>query len=105
MLWRFDQLGHTRWRGQAFATAAEASVVVLASSTAGGLPKDVEQWANDFVGQRLTTRTTLVALLGQDDAWTISIEGTVTSVPATAETRELNSAAPFAPPALATCAA
>lgn len=106
MLWRFDQLAHPRWREQAFVNAAEGNVIVLASSSSKALPPTVEQWVNEFMGQRLNARTTLVALLGQDDAWTISIEGTATAVvPVTTDVPAGESATPFAASGLASCAA
>lgn len=75
MLWRFDQIAAAKWREPALHDAALADVVVLARSAAGSLPGEVEQWVTDFLGRKRHCRTTLVALLGREDAWTISIEG------------------------------
>jgi hypothetical protein len=75
MLWRFDQVVAAKWREPALVDAARAEVVVLARSAPGGLPAEIEQWVTDFLARKEKGRTTLVALLGHDDAWTISIEG------------------------------
>jgi hypothetical protein len=85
MLWRFDQLCSDKWREPSLANAAEADVVVLASSAPGPLTSFVERWVGELLAakKRMASRATLVALLGQDDAWTISIEPTcAASVPA-----------------------
>ena len=74
MLWRFDQLGVVRWRDRALADAAEAAVVVLAAQETGSLPAPVESWVTALLGRKPGVRTTIVALLGDHDAWTISIE-------------------------------
>jgi hypothetical protein len=90
MLWRFDQIVAAKWHEPALHDAALADVVVLARSSAGSLPSDVEQWVTDFLGRKQNSRTTLVALLGQEDAWTISIEG-----PAARTSREVAPATLF----------
>jgi len=74
MLWRFDQLANPRWRARALADAARADVIVLASTAAIGLTPAVENWMQALLAQQLGRRTTIVALLGTDEAWTISID-------------------------------
>lgn len=74
MLWRYDQLGSEKWSDTALADAAKADVVVLASTAAGAMPAALEKWVGDFLAYKRGGRITLVALLGHDDAWTISIE-------------------------------
>lgn len=74
MLWRFDQLAAAKWREPALTDAALAAVIVLASSAPGSLAPEMETWLADLFARRHGRRTTLVALLGPDDAWTISIE-------------------------------
>jgi hypothetical protein len=74
MLWRFDQLTVPKWRETALGDAMTANVVVLATSDPGNLPPEMEQWVNTFFARRRGVCTTIVALLGDHDAWTISIE-------------------------------
>jgi hypothetical protein len=74
MLWRFNQLTDPKWLDLAIADAAQASVVVLASTSAKTLTPDLESWIGSFLAHKRGTRTTLVALFGSEDAWTISIE-------------------------------
>lgn len=75
MLWRYDQICSEKWRESSLLDAAKADVVVVASSLAGAMPALLEHWVGDFLAHMRGARTTLVALLGHDDAWTISIEG------------------------------
>ncbi len=74
MLWRFSQLIDPKWREAAIADAAQADVVVLASTSATTLTEELEAWIGSFLARRRGRRTTLVSLFGQEDAWTISIE-------------------------------
>lgn len=74
MLWRFNQLVHPKWHDAALADAADANVVVLASTAADTLTPELEAWISGFLAHQRGTRTTLVALFGEEDAWTISIE-------------------------------
>jgi hypothetical protein len=75
MLWRYDQICSDKWRETSLVDAALADVVVVASSAAGAMPAAVERWVGEFISQMRGTRMTLVALLGDNDSWTISIEG------------------------------
>jgi hypothetical protein len=74
MLWRYDQLGHRQWREISLEDATGANVVVLASGTPGGLPRVMAQWVGAFLACNRGRRATLVALMGRDDAWTISLQ-------------------------------
>jgi hypothetical protein len=74
MLWRFDQLAHAKWCDYAISDAAEAAVVVLASSAPGPAPAAIEQWVSSLLQRKRGQRTTVVSLQGEDEAWTISIE-------------------------------
>jgi hypothetical protein len=74
MLWRFDQLVNSKWREAAIADATTANVVVLASTSAKTLTTELESWIGHFLASKRGTRTTLIALFGTEDAWTISIE-------------------------------
>ena len=100
MLWRYDQLGREKWSETSLADAAKADVVVLASSAAGAIPAALEKWVGDFLAYKRGGRVTLVALLGHDDAWTISIES-----PPVAREPATTMAFPRHAPALATQAA
>lgn len=91
MLWRFSQLADPKWRERALADTALASVVVLASTEATADHLPVEAWIADLLARRRGLETTLVALLGPDDQWTISIEqpAALTSFPPAATLEQL----------------
>lgn len=73
MLWRFDQLASNHWRDRAIEAALSADVIVLASSESGsGLA--VEPWVDAFLAANRGHRATIVAVSGENEAWTISIE-------------------------------
>lgn len=74
MLWRCEQLVSSHWRDRATSAALEADIVVVASSTPGGITPAVEQWINGFIDAAHGRRATLVVINGANDAWTISIE-------------------------------
>jgi hypothetical protein len=74
MLWRFDQLAEAKWRECALADTAGANLIIFASSTPGELPPPVESWTNELIARKRGLPLTLVALLGPDDSWTISLE-------------------------------
>ncbi len=79
MLWRFDQLAAAKWRQSSITDASEASVVVLASSSTGDLATEVDAWVTHFLVQRRGRPATIIAILGEEEAWTISIEATQTA--------------------------
>ena len=74
MLWRYDQLSNAHWHEQSVAAALEGDVVVLASTTADAMTRDVEHWIERFIRAAEGRRTTLVVIKGRSDAWTISLE-------------------------------
>lgn len=75
MLWRFDQIAAAKWHASALADATKASIVVLASSS-GGLTPELESWIGEILAHKRGARITIVALLGGEEAWTVSIEET-----------------------------
>lgn len=74
MLWKFSQLPAGNWREAAVREALRADVIVLASSTPGTLPAELEGWLSDLVVRSGGRRMTLVVLLGPNDAWTVTLE-------------------------------
>lgn len=82
MLWRFDQLAAEKWREGALADAAATSLVIFASTESGELSPALESWANALLARKRGGRLTLVALLGENDTWTISIEESALTAPA-----------------------
>lgn len=74
MLWRFNQLTAANWREPALAQALNASVVAFASSSREPFSEELEQWVRDFLVRRRGAPTTFLALLGEEEGWTISIE-------------------------------
>lgn len=76
MLWRFNQLTDSKWCDASMVDAAQASVVVLASTSTQTLTPELESWIGRFLARNRGRHTTLVALFGAEDAWTISIEET-----------------------------
>jgi hypothetical protein len=74
MLWRFQQLASSHWRDRAIAAALEADIVVLTCSDPESLTADVEDWVNGFLAASRGRRATIVAITGQAEAWTISVE-------------------------------
>ncbi|HVS52480.1 MAG TPA: hypothetical protein VHD62_09005 [Opitutaceae bacterium] len=93
MLWRFDQLAAEKWRACALTDAAATPLVIFASTGAGELSPALESWTNALLTRKRGERLTLVALLGADDTWTISIEGLATAAPALAEMETISHAA------------
>jgi hypothetical protein len=74
MLWRFDQLASAKWCDYALTDAADAAVVVLASSASGSPPAAIEQWISLLLNRKRGGQTTIVALQGDEEAWTITVE-------------------------------
>lgn len=74
MMWRFAQLESSHWSDRAVTAALDADIVVLASTTPAEFSPAVEQWAGYFLAAASGRRTTIVAITGTTDAWTISIE-------------------------------
>jgi hypothetical protein len=74
MLWRFDQLAGEHWREVALRDAAEAAIVVLASTDSAIIPAGLECWVSSLLARKQGLPITIVAVLGATEAWTISIE-------------------------------
>lgn len=74
LLWRFDQLASAHWSPKAIAAALHADVVVLASSSPTALSPAIEHWITAFLAANCGRPTTLIAISGESEAWTISIE-------------------------------
>lgn len=74
LLWRFDQLASAHWSPKAVAAALHADVVVLTSSSPTALSSAIEQWISAFLAANRGRPTTLIAISGESEAWTISIE-------------------------------
>ncbi len=74
MLWRFDQLDAEAWREHSLAEAARGSVVVLASSRPHVLSDPLERWIGTLLSRGQGRKLTIVALLGPNEAWTISLQ-------------------------------
>jgi hypothetical protein len=92
MLWRFDQFAQATWREHALCDAAKADIVVIASTSNGALPEPIDQWIGTLITRKRGSRLTLVAILGEHDTWTISIEEPAVasaSPPSVAEAHEL----------------
>lgn len=74
MLWRFSQLISSHWHDRAITAALDADIIVLASSNSADLSQKIEEWVDAYLAARHGKRTTIVAVLGDSDAWTISME-------------------------------
>jgi hypothetical protein len=73
MLWRFDQLGHARWREMALHDASRAHAVVLAMGTAPTLDGATDAWLTALTDRQDGAPITCLTLMG-DEAWTISLQ-------------------------------
>lgn len=76
MLWRFDQFAHRPWREQALRDARRARAVVLALSETGALTSPAEAWLAELAADQCGAPVHVLALLGPDEAWTISLQKT-----------------------------
>lgn len=94
MLWRAAQLTSAHWEEASLREAIAADVVVLAFTGRSALSPAIETWVAQLLARKRGARITVVALLGEDDAWTISIE-----VPATRAMRPAE-IAPLASPSV-----
>lgn len=105
MLWRFDQLGRENWSEVALRDAAEAAIVVVAS-TEVGLDLGLERWVGQLLARKLGKPMTIVAVLGATEAWTISIEQPVAvPLPTARQTKSASSLRPVVATTSAVCAA
>ena len=62
-LWRFDFLQDADWFALALADAVNAEVLVLATSSASGLPPAVENWLKLCLARKRNTNAAVLALL------------------------------------------
>jgi hypothetical protein len=74
MFWRFDQLGQPRWREMALHDAIRADTMVLAMGGAPSLDPTTDAWLAALVDRRAGAPITCLALMGEHDAWTISLQ-------------------------------
>jgi hypothetical protein len=74
MFWRFDQLGQPRWREMALHDAIRAHTMVLAMGGAPSLDPRTDEWLAALVDRRAGAPITCLALMGEHDAWTISLQ-------------------------------
>lgn len=74
LFWRFDQLGRPRWREMALHDAMRAHTMVLAMGGAPSLDPTTDEWLNALVDRRAGAPITCLALMGEHDAWTISLQ-------------------------------
>jgi hypothetical protein len=74
MFWRFDQLGHPRWREMALHDAIRAHTMVLAMGGAPSLDRATDEWLTALVDRRAGVPINCLALMGEHDAWTISLQ-------------------------------
>lgn len=108
MLWRFDQLHHPRWREMALHDASRASVLVLAMPAGASLCRKTESWILALLTRTRGKRLTVLAFIGDDEAWTITLDQPETVTAATKATSPSSAAAAvevFASPVRAKAAA
>ena len=76
MLWRFDQLDDPRWREMALADAARAATVVLALGNSPTVGPSGEAWLTSLAARQRGAKLTALAFIGDEEAWTISLQHT-----------------------------
>ena len=76
MLWRFDQLDDARWREMALGDAARATTLVLALGDTPELGASGEAWLKALTARECGAKLSAVAFIGEDEAWTISLQQT-----------------------------
>ena len=74
MLWRFDQLTAPKWHERALVDACAAAIVIFTSTPAAPFSAKLEGWVSELLARKRGRSTTLVALLGPEEAWTVTIE-------------------------------
>ncbi len=80
LLWRFGQLSSPRWRDLALSAAMQAHAVVLACTSPRSEP-ELESWVNSLLSASRGLPITVVAVFGESDAWTITLEGCAALTP------------------------
>lgn len=73
LLWRFDQLDDPRWRETALRDAANATALVLAMSDEADFCPRTEAWMTALLNRMRGSNVTVLALIGERDAWTITL--------------------------------
>lgn len=94
MLWRFDQLKEDRWREMALRDARQASTVAFAVPNESALEHAPERWLLALLERVRGTSVSLLALIGNDEAWTLTFEQSMT--------RTLSCSRPVPPPRVPT---
>ncbi|MBI3418405.1 MAG: hypothetical protein HY043_24205 [Verrucomicrobia bacterium] len=65
--WSFEELGDVYWREVAARDAAEADILIIATSGLRPLPPAVEQWAETVINRKRGTSAAIVALFGPEE--------------------------------------
>jgi hypothetical protein len=65
-LWRFDYLEYDDWFYSALADAADADIIVIATSSTFGLNFEVEKWINTCLPRKRGSNAAIIALLGPE---------------------------------------
>jgi hypothetical protein len=65
-LWRFDFLVDADWFYSALAEAADADIIVIATSSTHGLNFEVEKWINTCLPRKRGSQAAVIALLGPE---------------------------------------
>ena len=73
MLWRFDQLHDSRWRETALQDAVRAAILTLAMPHIEALCPPIESWLDELLVRRCGADLRVLALIGQEDAWTLTL--------------------------------
>ena len=74
MLWRFDQLAHSRWRSLAAADGARAGLVVIAADSTELLPEAVDAWLSDVLVSKPSGELRVLILADGEEPWTLSLQ-------------------------------
>jgi hypothetical protein len=72
--WRFDLLAEPACRAAAIQDALRADVVIVATRAAREFPPLVSRWLEGCLAHREKRAIAVLALLGSDDTWSISLE-------------------------------
>lgn len=74
MLWRVDQLEAVRWREMASTDAARAAAVVFAGTSEESMAEEkAAHWLDDFA-EHAPGPVSVLMLVGEDDAWVVSVQ-------------------------------
>lgn len=75
VVWELDRLDDSDWSDIAASAAADADLLVLATSSANSISRAGEKWLASCLALRGGRAITLLAFFGTDAPWTISMEG------------------------------